>query len=583
MANWIIHRPNSHCHPAEIRVAEFLRELDDRWTVVWGYFYKDARGHSREGDFLIIGPAGGMLVLEVKSSVPRWFSDTGQWEGETTSPVDQLMDEWSAVRSMVRKQGIRLWVTKALCVPYEVASRDFPIFQGIPRNLLVLRNDLDHWLRTWLGLFEKKVEQPVMPPARDAVLALFGASVKPGDRRSFLDHTEQLFQRQLGTRFALLDQLRENRQLLVRGGTGTGKTWHALEQAYRYASADGGKDVLLLVYNLALTSHLERQVAMRKLDQGRATVMSWEALFTQLAAAGGSPPELPRKSDRAASESYYDFTLPGRVLELSRDPAIIASWPKFDALVMDEGQDHDTSWHPDLQTRPDENGGWWHIYRLLLRNEASAPASIFYDPAQRPPFRDSGRFDVERLAATWSQPARVHLQPAVRYTRPIWTFLQNHRHDAIAALIDGLGRGDHLPEGPEPETHTCDESADVQKIIEEIITRWKRKGLCLPEEVLILHRQSDISRSPLGDKRVLCGRNLREVAETDVPADSIRHTSINKAKGLDARAVIILGLPPFAKANKDAAYNWFMGASRARQLLAVVHSEGSQQPETKTV
>jgi hypothetical protein len=572
MANLIIHRPNVHCNPAEIRVAEVLRELDDRWTVIWGYFYKDSRGHSREGDFLIIGPAGGMLVLEVKSSVPRWFSDTGEWEGEITSPADQLMAEWSSIRKMVRKRGLKLWVAKALCVPYDVASREMETYQGIHRPLLVLRNDLEHWLRTWLDLFGRKVERAVLPPERDEVLSLFSASVRAGDRRAFLDHTEQLFQRQLGTRFALLDQLRGNRQLLVRGGTGTGKTWHALEQAYRYASDGGGKDVLLLVYNLALTSHLERQVAMRKLEQGSVSVMSWEALFVKLAESGGTPPVRPKKSDKQLSERFYDVTLPSRVLELSRDPAVTEQWPKFDALVMDEGQDHDTTWHPDIRTRPDETGGWWYIYQILLRGGCEAPASIFYDPAQRPPFRDAARFNVDQLAPTWAQPAHVNLQPSVRYTRPIWSFLQSHRHEFIDPLIDGLGRGDHLPEGPEPEIHPCDDPALVPELVEEIINRWKRKGLCTPEEVLILHRQSEVARSPLGDKRVLCGKNLREVADPEAPPDSIRHTSINKAKGLDARAVILIGLPPFAKASKDVAYNWFMGASRARQLLAVVES-----------
>jgi hypothetical protein len=78
-------------------------------------------------------------------------------------------------------------------------------------------------------------------------------------------------------------------------------------------------------------------------------------------------------------------------------------------------------------------------------------------------------------------------------------------------------------------------------------------------------------RSALGGRRVLLGLNLREVTESNVPADSIRYTSINKAKGLDARAVILLGLPPFAECDDDfTAYTWFMGASRARQLLAVV-------------
>ena len=79
-----------------------LKELDDRWTILWGYFYRDEHGNDREGDFLVLGPAGGLLVLEVKGSVPRWFSTTGQWEGESGSPVDQLMSEWAAVRRMLK-------------------------------------------------------------------------------------------------------------------------------------------------------------------------------------------------------------------------------------------------------------------------------------------------------------------------------------------------------------------------------------------------------------------------------------------------------------------------------------------------
>ena len=50
------------------------------------------------------------------------------------------------------------------------------------------------------------------------------------------------------------------------------------------------------------------------------------------------------------------------------------------------------------------------------------------------------------LASGWSQPAHVHLQPAVRCTRPLWSFLQEHRHAAISPMLDALGRGDHLPE-----------------------------------------------------------------------------------------------------------------------------------------
>jgi hypothetical protein len=57
-----------------------------------GVFLPDDHGHDREGDFLVLGPAGGLLVLEVKSSIPRWFSSTGQWEGDLEWPDAVLWD-----------------------------------------------------------------------------------------------------------------------------------------------------------------------------------------------------------------------------------------------------------------------------------------------------------------------------------------------------------------------------------------------------------------------------------------------------------------------------------------------------------
>lgn len=559
MARWIIQRPQEHSHSAEVRVAELLRDLDDRWTVIWGYYYTDKRDTDREGDFLVIGPAGGLLVLEVKNTLPRWFSATGRWEGETDNPVNQLMDEWAAVRRMTKAAGIRVWAEKAICIPGEEASRDVDQVQGVRRSMLVFKNDLAEWLHgVWLRLFDDKVRFTVSNDNLEGIVELFGASVRPGAARAFLDHTEELFQRQLTHRFQLLDQLRDNQQLLVRGGTGTGKSWHAIEQAFRYASQ--GKDVLFLVYNLALTEQLRRLVRMRKLECGSITVMGWEELFLRLASSAGhiAPPENPSEL-----RAFYEEQLPDRVAGLLSTPEQRTDWPLFDALVADEAQDHDTRWKPDAAK------GWWDVYRVMLRDADKAPASIFYDPAQRPPFRDSARFDEGDLLLGWSQPAHVRLQPALRYTRPLWTFFQAHRHPAINPMLDALGRGDHLPEGPEPEVIQAGDQTEALQAIEDLILRWKREGLCRPDEVLILHKESLVEKSVLGDKRVIAGHNLRDVLEDTQGA--IRHTSINKAKGLDARAVILTGCSPVLESASDFdAYTWFMGVSRARQLLAVV-------------
>ena len=54
------------------------------------------------------------------------------------------------------------------------------------------------------------------------------------------------FMPQFTSRFALLDPLSENRQLLIHGGTGTGKTWHALELAFRHARQGACQRVYVL-------------------------------------------------------------------------------------------------------------------------------------------------------------------------------------------------------------------------------------------------------------------------------------------------------------------------------------------------
>ena len=79
--------------------------------------------------------------------------------------------------------------------------------------------------------------------------------------------------------------LRENRQIVVQGGPGSGKTWLALEQAFRFANE--GLQVLFLCYNVALADQLSDLVAKRKCRKGEITVQSWEELARELLNAAG--------------------------------------------------------------------------------------------------------------------------------------------------------------------------------------------------------------------------------------------------------------------------------------------------------
>lgn len=101
MAKWIYNRPYEFCGPAELDVARVLAKLGDGWTIRWGFYYDT----DREGDFLVIGPTGGVLVLEVKGGQLRKLDTTGRWEEpEQDHPLMQLSAEWKAVIQRMERE-----------------------------------------------------------------------------------------------------------------------------------------------------------------------------------------------------------------------------------------------------------------------------------------------------------------------------------------------------------------------------------------------------------------------------------------------------------------------------------------------
>jgi hypothetical protein len=74
VATWIYNRPPAQCDETEFRVAQLLNRLSDDWLIRWGYYYDT----DREGDFLVFGPNGGLLVLEVKGAPMRKLATTGK-------------------------------------------------------------------------------------------------------------------------------------------------------------------------------------------------------------------------------------------------------------------------------------------------------------------------------------------------------------------------------------------------------------------------------------------------------------------------------------------------------------------------
>ena len=365
MARWIYQRPVECCDPTELIVATRLALLSDDWVIRWGFYYDS----DREGDFLILGPIGGVLVLEVKGGALRKLSSTGRWEGpERDHPMNQLCAEWKAVLAQLQQtadSNAVPFVAKALCLADLTIDPKTPYYKEIDRNLIVDRGDLAAFETTWDRLFPRR--HPVPEEERKVFLKSYAKDISPKEIKHFVGETDRILLRQTTAEYQILDMLRDNRQLVVQGGPGSGKTWLALEQAFRYAKE--GLRVLFLCYNIALADHLSALVAKRKLKKGEVVVRSWAALARELLETAGL--EWDEPTGLTESDLYFGEVVPSLMREIALDQQFA---PRFDALVVDEAQDQNTSWR---ESESDEAAsGWWEVYWRLLRESLAGCSQI---------------------------------------------------------------------------------------------------------------------------------------------------------------------------------------------------------------
>lgn len=197
--------------------------------------------------------------------------------------------------------------------------------------------------------------------------------------------------------------------------------------------------------------------------------------------------------------------------------------------------------------------------------------ALFYDAAQRPGFRGADRFDADAVhRALRANPVRIQLQKSVRYTRPILTFLKSLRTPALAELVSALQQRGSLPDGPDVELSTVPREKALQTV-SATAQRWIQAGLCRPADILILSLHGRPEKSVLAGCTELGGIQVVDFLQRQPGCMSL--SSVNKAKGLDSLAVIMVDFHPFADITQDSfQISYFMGASRARQLLAIVHN-----------
>jgi len=533
---------------AEAKVYEALRDgLPDAFTCFYSVAWVAKRGSegARDGevDFVVAHPDLSLLVLEVKGGGIAFDAHTGRWtstdrHGEVHpihDPVGQarsskyvLLDK---LKDLPRWRDRYLGIGHAVFLP-DVHGPSVPLRPDMDPAMVLAREDLstveasirsvfDYWKgrdERWVPLGSAGVEAVRALLARSFTIPCpLGVVLAEEDRR-VLELTEQ--------EFKVLDHLSRLPRVLVQGGAGTGKTMLALEKAKRLAGE--GFRTLLTCYNRPLADHLARSVG----DLENLDVLNFHQLCWRKAEEAGVPLADPDSADLGSD--YYDVVMP---------EALVAALDKledrYDAVVVDEGQDF--------------KDDWWVPLQCCLTHPDTGVLYVFADSNQNI-YRRSPRFP-EGLA-------EIPLTENLRNTRAI--------HELAARFysngnFDGAG-----PEGRAVEAVSLDETSSIKKAVGKALHRLIREESVPPCEIAVLTGRGP-GRFGLGEDGKIGAFEVTDDQERD-PQKVLLQT-IYRFKGLERRICILAGLDDMDEESADGLL--YVGITRARTHLVVV-----AQPET---
>jgi hypothetical protein len=498
----------------------------------------------REGetDFVIVLPELGFLVLEVKGGSIEYDAGSHLWyrllphggRKEIRDPLEQarknthILEEKIAKSSFCGKKHVPCAFGYAIVFPD--CSYSGPVPSGAEYSILLSANDLPHLSKRIPEILKKwnqsERAHSFTREELDGVLKALSPAFQllPVLYRRIEEQEERLF-RLTEEQLNILNILQNHQKAALEGVAGSGKTMLAMAQAQRFA--DSGANTLFVCFNKALAEWLE--AGLPEGYQSRIKIANFHRLCHEYCTDTGIPFAVPSVDAREfwrtkAAELFID--------------AIAKSDKRFDAIVVDEGQDFFSD--------------WWIPLELILRPEGAF--YLFYDPSQN--LFVGNEFTIPGLGKPFRLPTNC------RNTRRIAATCSYVRGVDIPVRKDA-------PEGDETIVSVANSPCEQVRICQQKVSEWLGKGGLKPSQIAILGPHTRTNSSL---KETTSVRSVPITGSLDAWKNNmgILYSTIRGFKGLETDVAIIIDVPPPGSLQNFTPADFYVACSRAKHLLVVL-------------
>lgn len=507
---------------SEISVLRTLKKsLSDDFYVYHSFSFIEKKETFKEGeaDLVIFHKQRGLLILEIKGgdiSIEngQWLSANKQGKYAIKNPFDQARKAKHALLNKIHtKYNFFVEIGYGVCFPNSVLPLNVPLPMDTTWEMILDSNVLSQPIKCekaiekLLSTWNKPLNNVTADFIQHQVLAPTFRLI-PNAKLSLIETDEQLLQL-TQAQYNLLDFLEAQKQVLIEGSAGTGKTLLLLEKARRLAQ--NGQHVLILCFNLKLSEYLRSLVP----NQTNIIIESFHGLCEKAANLINHPFVEPKNTNEI--QAFYDETAPEFLMSAIETQVISL----FDAVLVDEGQDF--------------NEAWWIPISSLVHSKGWL--YIFYDAKQNLFARDCS-FPITS--------APYLLRENCRNTIAISDWLCEINPNAAKSKKNS-------PIGEKPTFFQWSSYEEQVELVKACLRKLLFDGYNLSDIVIL---------TPYKPEKSLL---IELKKEKDFPG--LQLESVMKFKGLESPVILLcdLGLNKFAKRPEIL----FTGASRARQILFI--------------